>query len=51
MHVIDGLPLGGAERMLVDIANATVANGDFASVCVNHRNVRPNSSISSRLDI
>jgi len=34
MHVIDGLPLGGAERMLVDIANATVAGGARVSACV-----------------
>lgn len=34
MHVIDGLPLGGAERMLVDIANVTVGAGDHVSVCV-----------------
>src|SRR5437667_7617206 len=34
LHVIDGLCLGGAERMLVDIANATVARGNRASVCV-----------------
>lgn len=34
LHVIDGLGLGGAERMLVDIANRTVADGGTASVCV-----------------
>lgn len=34
MHVIDGLGLGGAERMLVDIANATAAHGASVSVCV-----------------
>lgn len=34
MHVIDSLALGGAERMLVEIANATT-NRDFrVSVCV-----------------
>ncbi len=32
MHVIDALRLGGAERMLVDIANATAADGHTASV-------------------
>ncbi|MBI3415667.1 MAG: glycosyltransferase [Verrucomicrobia bacterium] len=34
MHVIDGLQLGGAERMLVDIANATAEDGHAVSVCV-----------------
>lgn len=34
MHVIDGLRLGGAERMLVDIANATAEDGNVVSVCV-----------------
>ena len=34
MHVIDGLRLGGAERMLVDLANASAENGHEVSVCV-----------------
>lgn len=34
LHVIDGLGLGGAERMLVDIANRTAADGHTVSVCV-----------------
>ncbi|HEY4176130.1 MAG TPA: glycosyltransferase [Kofleriaceae bacterium] len=34
LHVIDGLGLGGAERMAVDIANATVADGHRVSFCV-----------------
>ncbi|MGH7717545.1 MAG: glycosyltransferase [Gemmatimonadaceae bacterium] len=34
MHVIDSLARGGAERMLVDIANATAADGVQVSVCV-----------------
>lgn len=34
MHVIDGLPLGGAERMLVDISNATLRAGHQVSACV-----------------
>lgn len=32
MHVIDALRFGGAERMLVDIANATAADGHTVSV-------------------
>jgi glycosyltransferase involved in cell wall biosynthesis len=34
MHVIDSLQIGGAERMLVDLANVTVELGHRASVCV-----------------
>ncbi|MBL8133248.1 MAG: glycosyltransferase family 4 protein [Anaerolineae bacterium] len=34
LHVIDSLALGGAERMLVDIANATAADGHRVSVCI-----------------
>ena len=34
LHVIDSLGLGGAERMLIDIANATVADGHRVSVCI-----------------
>jgi glycosyltransferase involved in cell wall biosynthesis len=34
MHVIDSLEVGGAERMLVEIANQTAADGHQVSVCV-----------------
>jgi glycosyltransferase involved in cell wall biosynthesis len=34
MHVIDGLDVGGAERMLVEIANATAADGNEVLACV-----------------
>jgi glycosyltransferase involved in cell wall biosynthesis len=34
MHVIDSLAVGGAERMLVEIANQTAADGHQVSVCV-----------------
>lgn len=34
LHVIDSLAIGGAERMLVDIANASAAHGYRISVCV-----------------
>jgi glycosyltransferase involved in cell wall biosynthesis len=34
MHVIDSLEVGGAERMLVEIANQTAAVGHRVSVCV-----------------
>ena len=39
LHVIDGLGLGGAERMLVDIANRSVADGHRVSVCVTRDNI------------
>ncbi len=34
LHIIDSLRFGGSERMLVDIANATVQTGNRASVLV-----------------
>lgn len=34
MHVIDSLSVGGAERMLVEIANRTVKDGHRVAVCV-----------------
>jgi glycosyltransferase involved in cell wall biosynthesis len=34
MHVIDGLAIGGAERVLIDLANRTAADGHAVSVCV-----------------
>lgn len=34
LHVIDSLAIGGAERMLVDIANASAEQGHRISVCV-----------------
>jgi glycosyltransferase involved in cell wall biosynthesis len=33
MHVIDSLSVGGAERMLVDIANSTAVEGHQVSAC------------------
>jgi glycosyltransferase involved in cell wall biosynthesis len=34
MHVIDSLDVGGAERMLVEIANASAADGNEVLACV-----------------
>jgi glycosyltransferase involved in cell wall biosynthesis len=34
MHVIDSLAIGGAERVLIDLANRTAADGHAVSVCV-----------------
>jgi len=38
LHIIDSLARGGAERMLVDIANVTAAAGRSVSVCVTRSN-------------
>jgi len=46
LHVIDALALGGAERMLVEIANASVADGFRVSVCV----TRSVTTLAPRLD-
>lgn len=46
MHVIDSLAVGGAERMLIDIANATVRNGHRASVTV----TRSGTVLANELD-
>ncbi|MGH2361384.1 MAG: glycosyltransferase [bacterium] len=34
LHVIDSLAVGGAERMLVDLANSTAGDGHQVAVCV-----------------
>jgi hypothetical protein len=34
MHVIDSLAVGGAERMLVEIANASAADGHYVAACI-----------------
>src|SRR2546425_167094 len=39
LHVSDTLGFGGAERMLVDIANCTISDGHNVSVCVTRSNV------------
>jgi len=46
LHVIDGLGLGGAERMLVEIANASHADGMRVSVCV----TRSGTQLATRLE-
>ena len=51
LHVIDGLGLGGAERMLVDIANRTVADGHRVSVCVTRDNVTLASELDPRVHL
>jgi len=51
LHVVDGLSLGGAERMLVEIANQTVSDGHRASVCVTRNAVDLASSLDSEIDL
>jgi glycosyltransferase involved in cell wall biosynthesis len=46
LHVIDALALGGAERMLVEIANRTVADGHHVTVCA----TRAGGLMQARLD-
>jgi glycosyltransferase involved in cell wall biosynthesis len=45
-HVIDALALGGAERMAVELANRSVADGRRTSLCV----TRSALALASRLD-
>jgi glycosyltransferase involved in cell wall biosynthesis len=51
LHVIDGLGLGGAERMLVDIANSTVADGYRVSVCVTRHDVTLARELDPRIHV
>jgi glycosyltransferase involved in cell wall biosynthesis len=46
LHVIDALALGGAERMLVEIANRTVVDGHHVTVCA----TRAGGVMQRRLD-
>lgn len=51
LHIIDSLGLGGAERMLVDIANATVRTGDRVSVCVTRGEVALAAQLDPRIEL
>ncbi len=51
LHVIDGIGLGGAERMLVDIANRTIADGHRVSVCVTRSNVMLAPELDRRIHL
>ncbi|MDO9537350.1 MAG: glycosyltransferase [Thermoplasmata archaeon] len=51
MHVIDGLPFGGAERMLVEIANQTAASGHKVSVCVTRSDTEMASILRNDIDV
>ncbi len=47
VHVIDSLNLGGAERMLVELANQAASDGHRVSACV----TRTEHPLSDRLDL
>lgn len=49
LHVIDGLGLGGAERMLVDLANVAVGRGERISVCVTRSDVTRAKDLDPRI--
>ena len=51
VHVIDTLALGGAERMLVELANRTVADGHRASVCVTRSGVAMAPRLDPRIEL
>jgi len=51
VHVIDGLGLGGAERMLVDIANATARDGHRVTVCITRDNTLQRAALDERIEI
>ncbi|HEY5952011.1 MAG TPA: glycosyltransferase [Kofleriaceae bacterium] len=51
LHVIDGLALGGAERMLVEIANQTHAAGWPVSVCVTRDDVTLAGKLRAGIDL
>jgi len=50
LHVIDGLAIGGAERMLVDIANATVQDDHRVSVCITRTQTELAAELDSRIE-
>ncbi len=50
LHVIDGLAVGGAERMLVDIANTTVQAGHRVSTCITRAQADLAAELDSRIE-
>jgi glycosyltransferase involved in cell wall biosynthesis len=51
MHVIDSLGVGGAERVLVDLANATAADGHRVTVCVTRSDVTRKPELDPRIEL
>lgn len=50
-HVIDSLGVGGAERMLVDLANETAFAGHQVSVCVTRGDVRLADQLAPSIEV
>jgi len=51
MHVIDSLDLGGAERMLVEIANAAAADGNEVFACVTRSGTILASDLGPKIEL
>ena len=51
LHVVDALSLGGAERMLVEIANRTCIDGHRVSVCVTRSGIELASRLDRRIEV
>jgi glycosyltransferase involved in cell wall biosynthesis len=51
LHVIDTLMIGGAERMLIEIANASVRRGYKVSVCITRKNGPLNQMLDCRINV
>lgn len=51
LHVIDSLGLGGAERMLIDIANATHRDGHRVSVCITRADTTGAADLESEIEV
>jgi glycosyltransferase involved in cell wall biosynthesis len=51
MHVVDSLALGGAERMLVEIANRSAVDGHLVSVCVTRQGCALTGSLRPEVSV
>jgi glycosyltransferase involved in cell wall biosynthesis len=51
LHVIDSLAIGGAERMLVDIANTSVYDGYQVSVCITRSQIDLASELHPQINV
>jgi glycosyltransferase involved in cell wall biosynthesis len=51
LHLIDSLSPGGAERMLVDIANQTISEGAMASVCITRSGVDMATELDPKIEL
>jgi glycosyltransferase involved in cell wall biosynthesis len=51
LHLIDSLSNGGAERMLVDLANQTVLDGAQASVCITRSGTEIAGELNPQIEV